>query len=104
MDLHSSNAIMNGRHSVGSHRVQAYHGDMATAGTMLALMEKASESPDNASTTLDFRHRQSFSDPGAARAGSGTPGISHSHNPSILQNSTGWPCRYSDTHCIREML
>lgn len=50
--------------------------DMATAGTMLALGEKASESPKKASTTLNFRHRQSSSDPGAARAGSGTPGVS----------------------------
>lgn len=40
------------------HRVWDYQGDMATAGTMLALGEKATESPDKAPTPLDFRHRQ----------------------------------------------
>lgn len=76
------------------HRVQGYQGDMATAGTTLALGGKAPENPDKASTTLSFRHRQSCSDPAAARAGSGTTRVSQSHNPSLLQNSTGWPCRY----------
>lgn len=76
------------------HRVQGYQGDMATAGTTLALGGKAPENPDKASTTLSFRHRKSCSDPAAARAGSGTTRVSQSHNPSLLQNSTGWPCRY----------
>lgn len=61
MGPHSSNAIMSDRRSVGSQRVWGYQGDMATAGTMLALGEKATESPDKAPTPLDFRHRQKLS-------------------------------------------